>query len=153
MTSITELAHELQEIVAWQRTPEEMFYEDYEKLVIYGIKTLYIDTGRAGAFNKNMIIVVLEPDGNEEELETEPGTYFLNDLGIDEEKYVLLVAQIAFFKKVQSDVNNIVGYTTDALSVTNADKPYVHLQDTIGNLENERRIVFYKMTNYSFYQG
>jgi len=79
--------------------------------------------------------------------------YYVDDLPIDEEKYVLLVAQITFFKRVQSDVNNIVGYTTDALSVTNADKPYAHLQDTIMNLENERRILFYKMTNYSFYQG
>lgn len=78
---------------------------------------------------------------------------FSETLPIDEEKYVLLVAQIAFFKKVQSDVNNIVSYTTDALSVANADKPYAHLQDTISNLENERRIVFYKMTNYSFLQG
>ena len=79
--------------------------------------------------------------------------YFDYTLPIDEEKYVLLVAQISFYKKVQSDVNNIVGYSTDALIVTNADKPYAHLQDTITSLENERRIVFYKMTNYSFYIG
>lgn len=65
----------------------------------------------------------------------------------------MLVAQIAFFKRVQTDVNNIVSYTTDALSVANADKPYGHLQDTIGALENERRIVFYKMTDYSFYNA
>lgn len=50
-------------------------------------------------------------------------------------------------------MNNIVSYTTDALSVANADKPYGHLQDTIGALENERRIVFYKMTDYSFYNA
>lgn len=114
-------------------------------MIISGIKTLFIDTGRASAYNKNMITWE----------ETEEGTAlcFAQDLPIDEEKYVLLVAQIAFFKRVQSDVNNIVGYTTDALTVTNADKPYSHLQDTIANLENERRIVFYKMTNYSFYQG
>ncbi len=91
------------------------------------------------------------------EEEDESGThiayYFDYDLPIDEEKYVLLIAQIMFFKKVQSDVNNIVSYTTDALSITNADKPYAHLQDTILNLENERRIVFYKMTSYSFYQA
>ena len=78
-------------------------------------------------------------------------TFFNADLPIDEEKYVLLTAEIAFFKKVQSDVNNIVGYTTDALSITNADKPYAHLQDTIRDLESERRIVFFKMTSYTFY--
>lgn len=149
MTNITELANELREIVAWQRTPEELSESDYEKMIIFGIKTLYIDTGRANAYSNNMIII--------EEIEDPPTTVtnvmFSETLPIDEEKYVLLVAQIAFFKKVQSDVNNIVSYTTDALSVANADKPYAHLQDTISNLENERRIVFYKMTNYSFLQG
>lgn len=147
MTSITELANELQEITAWQRTPEELDQNDYEKMIVSGIKTLYIDTGRAREFSNSMIV---PPEGEGEGAE---GLYFTVDLGIDEEKYVLIVAQIAFFKKVQSDVNNIVSYTTDALSVANADKPYAHLQDTIGNLENERRIVFYKMTDYSFYQA
>ena len=146
MTNITELANELREIVAWQRTPEELSESDYEKMIIFGIKTLYIDTGRANAYSNDMIII--------EETEDPPTTVtnvlFSETLPIDEEKYVLLVAQIVFFKKVQSDVNNIVSYTTDALSVANADKPYAHLQDTISNLENERRIVFYKMTNYSF---
>ena len=145
MTSITELANELQEITAWQRTPEELDQNDYEKMIVSGIKTLYIDTGRAREFSNSMIV---PPEGEGAE-----GLYFTVDLGIDEEKYVLIVAQIAFFKKVQSDVNNIVSYTTDALSVANADKPYAHLQDTICNLENERRIVFYKMTDYSFYQA
>lgn len=95
-----------------------------------------------------MIVIEEEEQENGEMMQT---YYFQPDLSIDEEKYVLLVAQILFFKKVQSDVNNIVSYTTDALSITNADKPYAHLQDTINNLENERRIVFYKMTDYSFY--
>lgn len=148
MTSITELAEELRDITAWQRTPEELLDSDYQKMIINGIKTLYIDTGRASQYNKNMIVTVEDPED-----ELVPGLYFSLDLPIDEEKYVLLVAQIAFFKKVQSDVNNIVGYTTDALSVTNADKPYAHLQDTIANLENERRIVFYKMVSYSFYHA
>lgn len=146
MTNLTELAHELEDIVAWQRTPEQLITSDYEKMIMFGLKTLFIDTGRALAFQKSKI--VREEDENLDDI-----VYYEDDLPIDEEKYVLIVAQIAFFKKVQSDVNNIVGYTTDALTVTNADKPYAHLQDTIGNLENERRILFYKMTNYSFYQG
>lgn len=145
MTNITELAEELRDVTSWQRVPEELYDSDYQKMIINGIKTLYIDTGRASTYSKDMIV-----NG---EGESSPDLFFTVDLPIDEEKYVLLVAQILFFKKVQSDVNNIVGYTTDALTVTNADKPYAHLQDTIANLENERRIVFYKMTTYSFYQG
>ena len=143
MTNVTELAMELKDIVSWQRTPEEMEDADFIKLILNGIKTLYIDTGRATQYSKDMI--VYPEEGSDDPI------WFTVDLPIDEEKYVLIVAQIAFFKKVQSDVNNIVSYTTDALSVANADKPYAHLQDTIANLENERRIVFYKMVSYSFY--
>ena len=142
MTNIIELAQELKDIVSWQRTPEELEDADYIKMIINGIKTLYIDTGRASEYSNDMIVYSGLVD---------PEIWFTVDLPIDEEKYVLIVAQIAFFKKVQSDVNNIVSYTTDALSVANADKPYAHLQDTIANLENERRIVFYKMVSYSFY--
>ena len=150
MTSINDLVDELIELTAWQRTPEELTILEYRKMIINGQKTLYIDTGRAQEFSKDMFVSEQTEDsyGN-----VTPVQYFIYDLPIDEEKYVLLCAQIAFFKKAQSDVNNIVSYTTDALSITNADKPYAHLQDTIANLENERRIVFYKMTNYSFYQA
>ena len=146
MTNLTQLANELMEKTAWQRTPEIMHQEDYERMIVAGLKTLYIDTGRASLFNKNKLV-------SEETENFDTVLYYEDDLPIDEEKYVMLVAQIEFFKQVQTDVNNIVGYTTDALTVTNADKPYAHLQGTIDNLENERRIVFYKMTAYSFYQG
>ena len=141
MTSITDMANELKEIVAWQRTPDVVFDSEYQRMIINGIKTLYIDTGRALQYSKDMIV------------EEEGAVYFAQDLPIDEEKYVMLTAQILFFKKVQSDVNNIVGYTTDALSITNADNPYARLQDNIDNLERERRIVFFKMVSYSFYQA
>lgn len=136
MTNITVLANELKTETAWQRTPDVVTDEDYLKMIVKAIKTLFIDTGRTFQYNNEMFVVE-----NDE-------TYFDYDLKIDEEKYVMLLAQISFFKKVQSDVNNIVSYTTDALSVTSADKPYTHLQNTISELENERRIVFYKMSRF-----
>jgi len=105
MTNIIELAQELKDIVSWQRTPEELEDADYIKMIINGIKTLYIDTGRASEYSNDMIVYSGLVD---------PEIWFTVDLPIDEEKYVLIVAQIAFFKKVQSDVNNIVSYTTDA---------------------------------------
>lgn len=138
MTDITRLAEELQQLVAWQRTPEPLTIDDYCDMVQYGIKTLYIDTGRALQYSASMFT---EDDyGN---------VVFAEDLPIDEERYVLLVAQIHFFKRVQTDVNNITSYTTDALSITGADKPYAHLKDSIAELENERRIVYYSMVRYT----
>lgn len=43
----------------------------------------------------------------------------------------------------------MVGYSTNALTVTNADKPYANVKDTIEKLDNERRIVYYKMSRYA----
>ena len=37
-TSITELASELQEITSWQKTPVELILDDYEKMIVQGIK-------------------------------------------------------------------------------------------------------------------
>lgn len=62
---------------------------------------------------------------------------------------MLVTAEIGFYRKVQTDVNNIVGYTTDALSVTNADKPFQYIGATVRELENKRRVLYYKMTRFS----
>ena len=66
-----------------------------------------------------------------------------------EHAFLVIHAQKLFLRKVQSDVNNIVGYTTDALTVTNADKPYQYLEQTIAALEREERRLYYKMTRYN----
>lgn len=133
--SISKLVEELKERTAWQRTPEPLDDTQYTAMIIRGIKRLYIDTGRADVYSDALI--------------DEVAMEFMEEMKIDEEAYVLICAQIEFFRRVQNDVNNIVGYTTDALSVTNADKPYAHLQDTIGCLEQDRRVTYYKMIRYS----
>lgn len=137
MTNISELANELKDATRWQKTPLPLSDNDYVSIIIRALKRLYIDTGRASVFNMDMITE------NDEE-----NVCFTEDLPIDEEEYVLLCAQIGFFNQVKTDVNNIVGYTTDALSVTNADKPYANIKDSIEKLENERRITYYKMIRY-----
>ena len=137
MTNISELANELKDATRWQKTPLPLSNNDYVSIIIRALKRLYIDTGRASVFNMDMITK------NDDE-----NVCFTEDLPIDEEEYVLLCAQIGFFNQVKTDVNNIVGYTTDALSVTNAGKPYANIKDSIEKLENERRITYYKMIRY-----
>jgi hypothetical protein len=137
MTNISELANELKDATRWQKTPLPLSDNDYISIIIRALKRLYIDTGRASVFNMDMITK------NDDE-----NVCFTEDLPIDEAEYVLLCAQIGFFNQVKTDVNNIVGYTTDALSVTNADKPYANIKDSIEKLENERRITYYKMIRY-----
>ena len=142
MTYLFELVDELKEATAWQRTPELLTDYDYQRFIVKAVKILFIDTGRTFEYKKERF--------TKDEYGEDAFDY---DFEIDEEKYILLVAEINFFKRVQSDVNNIVSYSTDALTVTSADKPYAHLQDTIGQLENERRIVFFKMSRFACLQN
>lgn len=133
MVSLSVLADELQNKTEYQQTPREIKYEEYISAVIYGLKRLYIDTGRASMWSDDLI------DGDE----------FMADLLIDEIEYVLIMAQIRFFETVRASVNEMVSYTTNALSVTQGDKPYQNITGTLAELENERRILYYKMVRFA----
>lgn len=61
---------------------------------------------------------------------------------------VVWAAQIEFLEKVRADKNAIVGYTTDALSVTHADKPYQYISGTIAELRQQIRTAFYKLVSF-----
>lgn len=138
MLNLTALADILKEKTAWQSTPAEVTDDQYLAMILRGLRRLFIDTGRAAEFDVMKLTMLDDNTYNYD------GAFL-----IDEEEYVLCCAEIDFFKKVQSDVNNAFGYSTDALTVTNADKPYVNLKNTIDDLENERRIVYYKMVRYT----
>lgn len=105
-----------------------------------GLESMWIATGKGTVFELDWL--VYDEDGLL--------TSTTQDLKIDEIRYAYLKAKIEFFKQVQTDVNNIVGYTTDALTVTNADKPYANLQQTIASLEQELRQIFYTMCRYVY---
>ena len=137
MLNLTELAEELQEVTAWQETPEQLGPFDYLKMVKRAVRTFFRDINHPAEYNVESFI---EDDG-----------FILYDRNflIDEEEYILILCKLEFFFRVQLDVNNTVGYTTDALSVTNADKPYANLQNTINDLQHERRICFNKMVRYT----
>lgn len=138
MTDIAKLTDELFRRIEWQKTPEEVCKEDIAGFILVGIKDLYVITGRGMLYSDRMIVW----DG-------EMPTKFSEDLKLDELEYVLLSAQIAFFEKVKTDVNNMVGYTTNALSVTHADRPYKYLSDTVAELTSRRKTLWFKMARYN----
>ncbi len=136
MTSVTDLAAELANRVYLQRSEKEFTSEEYIQLIENAIARLYVDTGRALQFDK----LSFEDTGD--------AIYFSEDLKIDEKEYVLLIAEKSFLQIIQKDVNIITSYTTNALSVTGADKPYAHLADSIDKLEWQRRELLYRMIRY-----
>ena len=141
MLNITKLAEWLKEQTEWQETPVPLTDQNYINMVIDGIERLFVDTGRSTSYSEDLYVVVETPEGE----------YYGYDANfpLDEKRYIQICSQMNFFSKVQSDVNNTFGYSTDALTVTNADKPYANLKDTLDKLDNERRIIYYKMVRYT----
>lgn len=170
---LSQLTEELMDLVAWQQLPVHLEEEDYEKIIRRAVRRFYTDSGKRRDY-EGCILSIEEyeeingpvdlpehtyqddhyhhPDEEEPQdpFDEDPVEYILrDDIEADEYEYILLVAQILFFKKVQVDVNKAVSYTTNALSVTGGDKPYAHLKDTIGELQNARREMYYRMTRYT----
>lgn len=75
-------------------------------------------------------------------------TEFSDTLPLDEQMYVLVSAEIRFYQKVQTTVDALTSYSTDALSVTHGDKPFANLKETIDGLKEEQRVLWYKMVRY-----
>lgn len=128
------LVEELMRGTEWQRTPTEITPQDYFAMIVKGIEYLYMLTGRGAAFSDDMI-------------DAESQT-FSGSLNLTEKMIVLWAAEIELLEKVRADKNAIVGYTTDALSVTNADKPYQYLSQSIDELRQKIRTAFYKLTAF-----
>ena len=126
MTDMQKMAQELKQRTEWQDTPVELVHEDYLEIVRQAVRHLYVMTGRYMQYDENTAIA----------------------LNADEYEYVLTTAEIGFYRRVQSDVNRIVGYSTDAMTITNADKPYSNISQTVNELLNRQRILYYKMTRF-----
>lgn len=138
MLNIEELAEEIHELTAWQETPYPLDQYAYVKMVRRAIRRFFVDINHPEEYSKDLF--VLAEDGYE---------CYDRDFIADEEEYIKCLCKIEFYQRVQTDVNNRFGYSTNALTITNADKPYANLKDTLSNLEHERRILFHKMVRYT----
>lgn len=137
MTDITALAYRLYQRIEWQSVPETVAQDDLTTWISDGIRDLYVMTGRALSFSEDMFTM----DGP-------VYAAFSEDLKLDEIEYVLATAEIMFYGKVQTTVNELVSYTTDAMSVAHGDKPFANLQQTIDDARKRQRMYWYKMIRY-----
>ena len=110
------------------------------RCLVKGLEAMFIQTGRAMEYDESWLIF----DDNGILVGT------TQTLHLDELRYAYIHAKMEFFKQVQTDVNNIVGYTTDALTVTNADKPYQNLEQTIAGIQEELRKIYYTMIRHVY---
>ena len=143
MTDLDKLAKRLFKKIKWQEVPETVGSDDLVDLICDAIRMLYVISGRTFSFSEDMFIY-----DTEDEKRTTP-KYFDYDFELDETEWILLVGQIEFYKTCRSNVDDLTSYTTDAMSVTHGDKPYKNLSQTIGELENERNVVWTRMVRFN----
>lgn len=139
MTNVIVLANRLYRKVKWQEVPETVTHKDLVDLICDAIRKLYVISGRSAGFSDEKFS--FEEDG---QIVT-----FDDSLQIDEIEWVLLEAQIEFYKTCQSNVSDLTSYTTDAMSVTHGDKPYKNLGETIGRLTDEQNVIWTRMVRFN----
>lgn len=129
-TSIEDISTQLQTNTKYQRTPTTLVSSDYLALAIVGTKAFYIAIGDNDLWTT-------EFDG------TSTISRTLDILDFD---YCVLASEIAFYEQILCDWNTLVGYTTNAITVTNANKPFENISNIIKKKEKELITLFYRMT-------
>lgn len=143
MTDIVALTNRLFRKINSQNVP--IMIDKYE-LIDYikdAIRSLYVISGRELSFSEDMFI------DSEIEGDAEPVVTFDNDMSLAESEWVLLKAQIEFYKWVQASVDDQTSYTTDAMSLTHGDKPYEHIGQTIDRLQDEMNVIWTRLVRYN----
>lgn len=160
VTDITKLARRLFNRIEWQDTLETVTRDDLCRMIAEAIRYLYILVGKGEQDVESRFVYeeATEPaeeettdeTSEEEEEETEPvPLFFTDDLKPDEQLYVIMTAELDFYKKVQSQYDGMTSYTTDAMAVTHGDAPFKNLQSKIDGAKKERDVVWWRMIRYN----
>lgn len=172
MTDIVKLAQRLHRRIKWQEIPEELTSADLIDILCDAIRMLYVISGRTFQFSEDMFIDALPTEGEEEATDTdggeettttdggeepaavddepEPGgCWFTETLELDEQEWVLLEGEIAFYNMALSNVDDLQSYTTDAMSVTHGDKPYKNIKATVEDRQMKQAVVWTRMVRFN----
>jgi hypothetical protein len=137
------LAKRLFNKIKWQNTPEQIGADDLVDLICDAIRMLFVISGRTNLFSEDMFIY------DEEDPDRASPVSFAYDFLIDEIEWILLSAQIEFYKTVQSNVDDLLSYTTDAMSLSHGDKPYKNISESLDRLTDERNVVWTRMVRFN----
>jgi len=134
MTSLTDIQASLTLNVKFQVTPIPMVSADYLAFTITGVKRLYVDEG----IEDNFLV-----DFNK------TTNTIIRTLTLTEIEYATISAEIAFRNQIKNDINAIIGYSTNAISITGANSPYKNAEATILELESRLAKLAFKFTHKS----
>jgi len=119
------------------------------------IRMLYVISGRTFQFSEDMFTDTMtvetppEEEGGEPGEEIIEGAFFTADLMLDEQEWVLLEGEIAFYNMALSNVDDLQSYTTDAMAVTHGDKPYKNIKATVEDRQAKQNVVWTRMVRFN----
>lgn len=132
MTDLNSVVTQLKANLTNQRTPITYSDADYLNFVITGFKRLYNDTGLEDSWDNEFSVDTIS-----------------RDLSLLELQYGLKCSEIEFIKNIRNAWNTLVSYTTNALTISNAFKPFEFLTKQIEEHEKELIQIYYRMTDVS----
>ena len=131
MTSLEDIKAKLISKVKFQETPIIFVDADYISFTVEGAQRLYVDAGSESW-----------------DIEFDKTLFQLNRaFTLTEREYILIASEIAFRNQIKDDINAIVGYSTNAISITGANSPYKNAEATILSLENRLAKLAFKFTH------
>lgn len=130
MRTFLSLVEELRFDSKFQAVPVPYSDSDYAMFIIKGVRKMAVDIGDAKEYAS---------------LFDEEATSFARSITHTEREYILACAKYALLSQVQADVNTLYGYSTDSLTVTNADKPYANLANEKELVNRRLLILFHKL--------
>lgn len=155
MTDIVNLAQRLHRRIKWQEIPEELYSSDLIDILCDAIRMLYVISGRTFQFSEDKftdhmtVAIPPEEEGGEPTYEIIEGVFFEDDLELDEQEWVLLEGEIAFYNMALSNVDDLQSYTTDAMAVTHGDKPYKNIKATVEDRQMKQAVVWTRMVRFN----
>lgn len=106
--------------------------DDYLDLATQGYQKLYIDCGWSTW-----------------DADYTSSTSISKDLTLTQKQYAGISSELKFWEQAIADWGTLVGYTTDSLTITNAQKPAEFIEKRINYLNNILIDLFQKMTDDS----
>lgn len=139
MTDILALAEDVYDDVKEQTTIEDVCVSDLAKMVKRAIKELYNLTSRSNLYSEDKFT------------QDKDQTYisFDDDLTSVESSWVVYEAECSFYKVQRSGYTDAVGYSTDAMTVSHADKPFKNLSEVVKELEDKKNVLLTRMYQYT----
>jgi hypothetical protein len=134
VTSLVDIKLDLIVNVKFQKTPIVMTDADYLIFTIKGVKRFYVDAGIEKSFTIDF---------------NKTANTIARTLDLIELEYATICAEIAFRTQIKDDLADIVSFSTNALSVSNGDKPYINSRNTIIELETRLSKLAFKFTHKS----